>query len=341
MSLTCTPAFLSAARIAAYRVGAASQVFSLRPDLFEGWLGIQEPHTAIRKAQGEDPRYYELSVTHFQDAAQKPAGCLVLLRDVTRHLLAAEKHERTEQDFAQARQQILEKTSQLENAERELETFAYSVSHDLRAPLRGIDGYSKALLEDYGSQLDDLGKAYLQYIREASHHMAELIDDLLKLSRVMRSEFQLNQVDLSAMAAEIAVQLKALQPERQVTFDITPGMVVQADDSLLNILMKNLMDNAWKFTSQHASALIEVGRLDQEGRLVYYVRDDGAGFNMEYRDKLFTPFQRLHSAYEFEGSGIGLAIVQQIIKRHNGRVWAEGTVEKGATFFFTLQGDSL
>jgi PAS domain S-box-containing protein len=233
-------------------------------------------------------------------------------------------------------ERIRERTAQLEAANKELEAFSYSVSHDLRAPLRAIDGYSQVLLEDYESVLDDMGKAYLQYVRQSSHHMSELINDLLRLSRIMRSELNRKPVDLSAMATEIADDLQKVSPDRQVQFIISPEMIVEADENLIQIAIQNLLNNAWKFTSRHPTARIEVGTIEQDGERVYFVSDDGAGFNMAYSEKLFAPFQRLHGAHEFEGTGIGLATVQRIIKRHNGRVWGEGAVEEGAKFYFTL-----
>jgi PAS domain S-box-containing protein len=234
-------------------------------------------------------------------------------------------------------ERIQERTAQLEAANKELEAFSYSVSHDLRAPLRAIDGYSQALLEDYESVLDEMGKAYLQYVRQSSHQMSGLIDDLLRLSRIMRSNMNRTQVDMSAIATQIANELQEAQPERQVEFIIAPEMIVDADENLIRIVMQNLLNNAWKFTSRHPTALIEVGTVEQEdGAQAYFVSDDGAGFNMAYSNKLFAPFQRLHGVHEFEGTGIGLATVQRIIKRHSGRVWAEGAVEQGARFYFTL-----
>jgi signal transduction histidine kinase len=226
---------------------------------------------------------------------------------------------------------------QLEAANRELETFSYSVSHDLRAPLRGIDGFSQALLEDYADKVDGQGKDYLRRVREASQHMAQLIDDLLNLSRVSREEIQRDEVDLSAMARTIAAELRKSQPERRVEFVIANGLVANADERLLRVAMENLLENAWKFTSKHTQAIIEIGAAQMDGEQVFYVRDNGAGFDMAYADKLFGAFQRLHGRTEFPGSGIGLASVQRIVHRHGGRTWAEGEVGKGATFYFTLQ----
>ncbi len=234
-------------------------------------------------------------------------------------------------------QRVRERTAELEVANEELEAFCYSVSHDLRAPLRGIDGFSQALLEDYGDKLDDQGRGYLNRVRDASQRMAQLIDDLLLLSRVTRSEMQREPVDLSAMAQAIAGELRQAEPERQVEFVIHEGLQARGDPRLLRVALENLVGNAWKYTSKHPRARIEFGASNQDnGSLTYFVTDDGAGFDMTYADKLFGAFQRLHGAIQFKGTGIGLATVKRIINRHGGRVWAEGAVEKGATFYFTL-----
>ena len=226
---------------------------------------------------------------------------------------------------------------ELEQVNKELEAFSYSVSHDLRAPLRSIDGFSQALLEDYEDKLDEQGKDYLRRVRAATQRMSQLIDDLLNLSRISRTEMHYEEVNLTAIAKAIAAELQKTQPERQVEFVIGENIVAHGDSHLLRIVLDNLLRNAWKFTSKHPHAKIEFGTIQQDGRLVYYVRDNGAGFDMNYANKLFTPFQRLHKSTEFEGTGIGLATVQRIIHRHGGSVWAEGEVEKGATFYFTLQ----
>jgi CHASE3 domain sensor protein/signal transduction histidine kinase len=242
----------------------------------------------------------------------------------------------TGQLYAQIEQRVVERTVQLQAANKELETFAYSVSHDLRAPLRGIDGFSQALLEDYGDRLDAAGLDYLRRVRTAAQRMAELIDDLLQLSRVTRSELRREMVDLSALAADIATTLRQHEPQRALDVTIADRVVAQGDPRLLRVLLENLLGNAWKFTSQRPHAHIEFGLARHDGKPVYFVRDDGAGFDMAYADKLFGAFQRLHAATEFEGSGIGLATVARIAHRHGGRVWAEGAVDAGATFFFTL-----
>jgi len=226
--------------------------------------------------------------------------------------------------------------TELTAVNRELEAFSYSVSHDLRAPLRGIDGFSQALLEDHAEKLDAQGKDYLQRVRAASQRMAQLIDDLLQLSRLARGEIHREEVDLSGMARAIAAELQKTQPDRQVEVRIAQGVVVEGDPRLLRVVLDNLLSNAWKFTSKNPRATIEFGVIENDGRPVYFVQDDGAGFDMAYGDKLFGPFQRLHAPTEFSGTGIGLATVQRIVHRHGGRVWAAGAVGQGATFSFTL-----
>jgi signal transduction histidine kinase len=233
-------------------------------------------------------------------------------------------------------QRVIARTAQLEIANKELESFSYSVSHDLRAPLRGIDGFSQALLEDYGDRLDAQGKSYLQRVRAASQRMAELIDDMLSLSRVSRGEMKSETVDLGALAQSVAVELQNADRLRQVEFTIAAGLLAKGDARLLRVVLENLLRNAWKFTGKNSAAKIEVGVDRQNGQPVYFVRDDGAGFDMAYAEKLFGAFQRLHSSAEFQGTGIGLATVQRVIRRHGGRVWAESKVGQGATFYFTL-----
>ncbi|MEE9250666.1 MAG: ATP-binding protein [Alphaproteobacteria bacterium] len=225
---------------------------------------------------------------------------------------------------------------QVDAANQELEAFTYSVSHDLRAPLRAMDGFSRVLLEDYADKLDAEGKDSLKRICAASKNLGRLVDDLLQLSRTGRAELQREMVDLSKLAWATSVELQKTSPEREVTFDIAPGVVAKGDPRLLSIVLENLLGNAWKFTSRHPEARIEFGETEEDGKPVYYVRDDGAGFDMAYADKLFKPFQRLHSSGKFEGSGIGLATVARIVRRHSGRIWAHAAVEKGTTVYFTL-----
>ena len=233
--------------------------------------------------------------------------------------------------------EIVKANTELAAVNKELEAFAYSVSHDLRAPLRSIDGFSQALIEDYPDRLDEQGKEYLQRVRLATQRMAVLIDDLLKLSRVTRSEMRQETVDLSALAQSISEDLQETQPERQVSFVIAPDLTTIGDPQLIRLIMENLLSNAWKFTSYHPQARIEFGLTHVDGKETFFVRDDGAGFDMTYANKLFGVFQRLHSSEEFPGTGVGLATVQRIVHRHGGQVWAEGKEEEGATFHFTLK----
>jgi PAS domain S-box-containing protein len=226
--------------------------------------------------------------------------------------------------------------AELESANAELDSFAYSVSHDLRAPLRSIDGFSQALLEDNAGQLNDEGHGHIARIRAATKRMGRLIDDLLALARVTRAELERVRVDLSTVAHEIAGDLRSRDPERDVSFTIAPGVAANGDPHLLRIVLENLLGNAWKYTGKRAGAHIEFGTAPYNGAAAYFIRDNGAGFDMAYADKLFGAFQRLHTEAEFQGSGIGLATVQRIIHRHGGKVWAEARVGHGATFYFTL-----
>lgn len=226
--------------------------------------------------------------------------------------------------------------AQLEAANAELDAFSYSVSHDLRAPLRSIDGFSLALLEDCGDRLDEAGRDHLHRVRAAAQRMATLIDDMLGLSRVTRATLRREAVDLSGVAHTVMTELKDGAPHRTVDVVIAAGLCAEGDPRLLRVVLENLLGNAWKYTGRKPNARIEFGALETDGTRAYYVRDDGAGFDMAYAGKLFGVFQRLHSAGEFEGTGIGLATVQRIVHRHGGRVWAEGAVGQGATFYFTL-----
>ncbi len=218
----------------------------------------------------------------------------------------------------------------------ELEAFSYSVSHDLRAPLRAMDGFSQALLEDYSDRLDATGKDYLQRVRAGSQRMDQLIDDMLKLSRITRTELQREVLDLSGLAQEIVARLRLVQPGREVEFTVASGLRAHGDPRLLHIALENLLGNAWKFTGKRSVARIEFGMTHRDGGEAYFLRDNGVGFDMAYAGKLFGAFQRLHDSREFPGNGIGLATVQRVINKHGGKVWAEGEVEKGASFYFTL-----
>jgi PAS domain S-box-containing protein len=228
------------------------------------------------------------------------------------------------------------RAEELAKTNKELESFSYTISHDLRAPLRAINGFSQLIFNEYQDKLDDEGKEYLKIVRSECNRMGKLIDGILQLSRLSRKELKREKLDLSAIAETIAVEFRKIEPERQVDFAITPGIRAYGDRVLLQSVLQNLLDNAWKFTSKHPKARIEFGVTEQEGKKVYFVRDDGAGFDMRYVDKLFGTFQRIHGVDEFPGNGVGLAIIQRIIHHHGGQVRAEGAVEKGATFYFTL-----
>lgn len=231
---------------------------------------------------------------------------------------------------------VQERTAQLEAANKELEAFSYSVSHDLRAPLRSIDGFSRALLEDYSGKLDAEGKDFLETIRTASQRMGVLIDDMLRLAQIKRSNMRWAQVNMSQMAERIAGELRKAEPGRQVEFVIKPDLVVWGDAALLRIMLENVLGNAWKYTSRKPSAKIEFGRSGTSKGPAFFVRDNGCGFDMNYVHKLFGAFQRLHENTEFPGTGVGLASVQRIIQRHGGDVWIEGKVDEGATLYFIL-----
>jgi PAS domain S-box-containing protein len=231
---------------------------------------------------------------------------------------------------------IAERTAELVTANKELEAFSYSVSHDLRSPLRTIDGFCQALLEDYADKLDVEGRMYLRRVRMASQRMDRLIDGMLLLSRTSRAEIRRTTVNMSTLAQTIALELQTVEAQRKVEFVIAPNLIVNADGILLRSLLENLLGNAWKYTGNHPEARIELGTLQQDGEEAYFVRDDGAGFDMTYASNLFGAFQRLHTHQEFEGTGIGLANAARIVRRHGGKIWAEGAAELGATFFFTV-----
>jgi light-regulated signal transduction histidine kinase (bacteriophytochrome) len=251
------------------------------------------------------------------------------IRDVT-------ERKRIEADIQKLNEDLKQRASQLEAANKELEAFSYSVSHDLRAPLRSIDGFSHVLLEDYSEQLPEEGKDYLERVRAAAKRMSALIDDLLRLSRVTRTALQPKFINLSKMVTEIAQDLEQSQPDRQVTFSITPDLMVEADPNLIHIVLQNLLSNAWKFTSKRDQTVIEFGQLNRVKERTFYLHDNGVGFDMAYADKLFGVFQRLHSISEFPGTGVGLATVHRIISIHGGRIWAESEEGQGTTFYFTL-----
>ncbi len=233
--------------------------------------------------------------------------------------------------------QLERRTEELEAVTKELKAFSYSLSHDLRAPLRSLDGFTELLLEECSDKVGPQGQEYLNRVQAASRRMADLIEAMLSLSRVSSAGLRREQVDLSGIARDVAAELQRSGPGRGVAFAITPGLTAAGDRTLLRAVVENLLGNAWKFTSRCAQAKIEFSALDKDGVRTFFVRDNGAGFDMAYAAKLFAPFQRLHSSAEFPGAGIGLATVQRVVHRHHGRVWAEGAVGKGATFYFALE----
>jgi len=231
---------------------------------------------------------------------------------------------------------VKERTAQLDELNQELEAFSYSVSHDLRAPLRAIDGFSQAVIEDYEDRLDEVGNDYLRRIRGGSQRMGQLIDDMLSLSRIGRMSMHRGTVNLTSMAENIIQRLKDSAPERKVEFEIGAGMTAVGDANILSIALDNLISNAWKYTSKVPAARIRFGTCETAQGKAFFIADNGAGFDMAYADKLFVPFQRLHERKDFEGTGVGLSIVNRVMQRHHGRVWAESKVGEGATFYFML-----
>jgi PAS domain S-box-containing protein len=283
----------------------------------------------------EGIRAFLTTKTPWRGADGQVIGLISVARDITERKGAQEEVLRLNSDLEQ---RVRDRTAQLEVSNKELEAFAYSVSHDLNAPLRGINGWSLALLEEYGDRLDQKAHGYLDRVRSETQRMGYLIDDLLNLSRVTRSEMQVETVDLTSLARLIAARLKEAGPRRQMEFLIQPGLAASGDSRLLEVALTNLLSNAVKFTGPRAQARIEFGQERTEGERAFYVRDNGVGFDMAYANTLFGAFQRLHKPSEFPGTGIGLATVQRVIGRHGGKAWARAQPDQGATFFFTLGG---
>jgi PAS domain S-box-containing protein len=266
-----------------------------------------------------------------RDNNDKAVRMVGIVQEITNRKEAEEKIKNLNEN-------LLRHATELAAINKELEAFSYSVSHDLRAPLRSIDGFSQALLEDYSDKLDEEGKDYLIRVRKATQHMGHIIDDLLKLSRITRRPIDKEKVNLSDISKSIIDDLQKNESDRKVKLSIEDDLTAMGDEQLLRMALENLIGNAWKFTSKKSSAKIEVGKAKKNNKDVFFVRDNGSGFDMKYVDKLFIPFQRLHSDDEFEGIGIGLGIVNRIIHRHGGEIWAEGKEGEGATFYFSIGG---
>jgi len=276
----------------------------------------------------------EVKTSFIRDENRRVIGIMGVIRDITERKKAESEIRLLNEELEQ---RVLQRTAQLNEVNKELEKFSYSVSHDLRAPLRSIDRWSLALLEDYGDRLDDQARTYLGRVRTEAQMMEMLINDLLNLSRITRIEPQLMPLDLTAMAHSLATHLQEEKPDRRIEFIIQPDLRADGDNNLIHIALTNLFDNAVKFTGKRSLARIEFGEAEVDGGKAFFVRDNGAGFDMANADKLFGTFQRLHKASEFPGTGIGLATVQRIIQRHGGRIWANAQVDQGATFYFTLK----
>lgn len=286
-----------------------------KPQSFQCTFRVVHPGGVVRHMHGQG----EVTL----DANGQPIKMTGTTQDITERMLAEENRMRT---------------AKLQMANQELEAFSYSVSHDLRTPLRGIDAFGKLLAEEYRERLDENGQSYLDLILANTRRMIQLIDDLLEFSRVTSTQIRRTDVDLSDIAGNVIEELRRAEPERNVQFVAAPALTTHSDPRLMRIVLENLLRNAWKFTGKKDAARIEFGTTQKDGQTVYFVQDNGAGFDMEFAGKLFGVFQRLHSDREFSGTGIGLAIVQRIINRHGGRIWAEAEVDKGATFYFTLPG---
>ena len=270
------------------------------------------------------------------DADRRPYAICGISTDITERKQAEEEVRRLNDELEE---RVRQRTAELEASTRELDAFAYSVSHDLRAPLRSLAGFSEVLMEDYAGVLDDVGRGYLARIEANAGRMARMIDDLLDLSRAARVELRREQVDLSAVVRDVVAELRDADPDRRVEIAVADGLTARGDPHLIRLVLINLLGNAWKFTARRDPAVIEVDGLEED-RHVFVVRDNGAGFDMRYVAKLFDPFQRLHSTADFEGTGIGLAIVQRIVQRHGGRIWAESEIDHGTAFYFTLAADA-
>ncbi len=303
---------------------------AMMKELWQTILGGQVWHGELRNRAKDGSFYWvSASIVPRVDPAGRPVEFITIRTEITKRKVA-------EETVAQLNADLQRRAAQLESANAEMESFAYSVSHDLRAPLRSMDGFSQALLEDYGDRLDATGQDYLRRVRAGAQQMGRLIDDILGLSMVTRQEMTHDRVDLTALAQLAIAELRQQQGERLVHWRIGEGLAASGDPQLLRVMLDNLLGNAFKFTGRREQAHIEMGRLGRVSDGVFFVRDNGAGFDMTYAGRLFGAFQRMHTTAEFPGTGIGLATVQRVILRHGGRVWAEAQPDKGATFYFTL-----
>ncbi|MBP7446554.1 MAG: PAS domain S-box protein [Zoogloea sp.] len=298
----------------------------------EGYQDIGQFEFRLR-TQATSPRWVEATIRPLRNAYDHVVGSSGTLDDITVRK-EAEQTQRNLNRELEARVRV--RTAELEASNRELEAFSYSVSHDLRAPLRAIDGFAQIVAEDYAPRLDEIGREYLQRIRVATQRMARLIDDLIDLARLTRQSMRRETVNLSQLVEQILGELHQEEPDRQVETSVEPGLTAAADRALIRVALDNLLRNAWKFTSRRELARIRFHAEMRDRQIVYCVSDNGAGFDMSFASKLFLPFHRLHGISEFDGTGIGLATVQRVIQRHEGKVWAESTPDEGASFFFTL-----
>ena len=300
----------------------------LRLAMEDGGDHVRVRHVAI----GGKEFFFEITASPLRNAQEEVVGGIEVVRDVTSRVKADQEIRRLNEELDD---RVRERTAELEMVNRELESFSYSVSHDLRAPLRHISSFSQILENDYAAGLDSEGRHYLSRIIAGCSKMELLIDDLLGLARVTRRELRMTRVNLSRIVNTIAVSLREREPERRASFRVEDDLEAYGDERLLEVLLSNLVGNAWKYAAQKPETVVEFGCLTLDARPVYFIRDNGAGFDMNYADKLFAPFQRLHGT-EFDGTGIGLAIAQRVVHRHGGRIWAEAVEGEGATFYFTL-----
>jgi len=312
--------------------------YEVFPDVPDRWKEIHRRALAGEVVRADEDRFdradgtvqwLRWEVRPWHDAAGAVAGIVIFTEDITEHRKAAADVLKLSEDMAA-------RNLELESANKEMESFVYSISHDLRAPIRTVSGFAKIIVEDYLDKLDAQGRDYLNRILKGSEKSTQLIDDLLHLSKIARQDMDRIKIDLSGKASKIAEELREMNHGRNIEVVVQGGLTASADPRLIELALSNLLGNAWKFTSRTEQARIEFGSMEIDGETVYYVKDNGAGFDPEYADKMFWPFHRLHSENEFEGTGIGLTIVERVIRRHGGKVWAEGKVGKGATVYFTL-----